>query len=233
MRLPSWIGSSLIAVSFLAFAAWFLALANTNLLPDPIAIHWGLSLKADGFTSLVGYQAFTFGFLGILAAGALGVRILLKEYPILSRIIGFVFAGVYWLLLLIISSATFIQISRADARSSVFPIEIVIAILLVIPFSIWVFLDFPKISVGEKLAVSLRGIKVLEIEFSDIESVRLDEIFPKQYGGIGLRVWGKKIAFIPSKGEALILKLKSGEEVAIRVSHGDETLATVSAKTNN
>lgn len=224
--------ASLVPVSYLLFVAWNLFLVDSNLLPNPVAIHWGVTLEPDGFATLSQYLAISFGIPGVLALLYFSLSVWLRSLPLVRKLIGLATAGVYWLLLAILISATAIQISLVDSRDSSFPIAMIAIILLLIPISLWLFLAFPEIELGPQLKIKLRGIKILDVDYSQIKALRIANISPSSYGGLGLRVWGKKVAFVPSKGQALIVSLKSGEELAIRVNSGDEILTALATKTN-
>ena len=225
--------ASLIPVSYFLFATWISFLVNSNLLPDPVAIHWGITLQPDGFATLGQYLAINLGILGLLVLAYLSLKFWLRGLPLVNKLVGLVTAGVYWLLIAILIAATVIQIAVTDARASSFPIAMIAVILLLIPISLWLFLAFPEIDLGNKLRVKLRGLEIVEVDYSQIQSFKVENISPWYFGGFGLRIRGKKIAFVPSKGRALILTLRSSEELAIRIDSGDEILAALSAKTKN
>ena len=233
MNLRAWIKASLIPVSYFLFAAWIIFLVNSNLLPDPVAIHWGITLQPDGFATLSQYLTINLGILGFLVLANLSLKVWLRELPLVNKLVGLATAGIYWLLIAILIAATVIQVAVTDARASSFPVAMIAIILLLIPISLWLFLAFPEIDLDNKLKVKLRGLKIVEVDYSKIQSFRIENISPWYFGGFGLRIRGKKIAFVPSKGKALILTLRSGEELAIRIDSGDEILAALSAKTKN
>lgn len=227
MKLPNWLSTLLIPTSFLAFLLWIWVLVSTQALPDPVAIHWGISLEPDGFIPASQYLVLNSSILGSAVLLYLGFALWTKRMKLLRRFIGFTFAGVYWMLFLIMFTATAIQISASDAAAVRFPVAALAVLLLLIPGSIWVFLAFPTLEIGSSISVRLRGIKFLDLQFSEIASASLENIYARQYGGLGIRFRGKRIAFIPSKGEALVLKLQTGEEVAIRVRSGQGILSQI------
>lgn len=221
---------ALIPISFLAFVVWVNYLASSDLLPDPVVIHWGISLEPDGFVPRSDYLYFSSVMLGIFAFVYLAIKIFVRRLELLNRFLGTVAAGVYFLVLGILFIATSIQISSSDSAETRFPLLAIGLLLLLIPSSLWIFLAFPKIELGEKLVVRLRGFAFLELDYSKIQTARLGEIRARDFGGLGLRISGNKIAFIPSKGPALLIQLTSGEEVAIRVHSGEELLAKIMGK---
>ena len=85
----------------------------------------------------------------------------------------------------------------------------------------------PKIEVGNALTVYLRGIPMFRVDYGDIESVRKTEASWKSYGGLGLRVSGKKVAFLPSSGEVIELVTRKGETVLVRTDNADQELSEI------
>ena len=230
MKVPNWLTTSLIPVSYLAFLFWIWVLVSTQALPDPVAIHWGISLEPDGFIPASQYLVLNSSVLGSAVILYLGFALWTKRMKLLRKFIGFTLAGIYWMLFLIMFTATAIQISASDATAVRLPITAFVALLILIPASIWLFLAFPKLEVSDSISVRLRGIKFLDLNFSEIASASLETIYARQYGGLGIRIRGKRIAFIPSKGQALVLKLQTGEEVAIRVRSGQAILSQITPK---
>ena len=85
----------------------------------------------------------------------------------------------------------------------------------------------PRIEVGENLTVYLRGIPMFRSEYSEIVSIRKTEANWKSYGGLGLRISGKRVAFLPTSGEVLEVKTSRGETVIIRTDNADSELADI------
>ena len=115
------------------------------------------------------------------------------------------------------------QIGLVDARDSVleFPLLVVltpVAVLLIL------FMAKPRIEFGESLTVYLRGIPMFRVEYSEIESANKSEASWKSFGGLGLRVSGKKVAFLPNSGEVIEIVTRRGETVLVRTDRADEEL---------
>lgn len=217
-------------ITYLLLNLWIWYLAASGELPEPMAIHWGFSLSPDGFTSVIGYQIVVAITLGSVIALYFISLASLKRKPILRKFLGNVLSAVYLMIFSIMFVGTFIQISVGDSREANFPAGVFLLLLLLVSAAIWIFLAFPEIELSDKIRIKLRGFSFLALDFEDVESVGFEVIRPVSFGGWGLRVRGSRIAFIPSKGEAVILKLKSGEEVAIRVKNGTSSLEAIQAR---
>jgi len=118
------------------------------------------------------------------------------------------------------------QIGLLDARDSVleFPFLVVfapVAVLLIL------FLAKPRLEVGSSLTVYLRGIPMFRAEYSQLDSVAKSTASWKSYGGLGLRVSGKKVAFLPNSGEVIELVTKRGETVVVRTDNADQELKEI------
>jgi hypothetical protein len=118
------------------------------------------------------------------------------------------------------------QIGLMDARDSVleFPFLVVLAPVAVL---LILFMAKPRIDVGESLTVYLRGIPMFRAEYSDIESARKSVATWKSFGGFGLRVSGKKVAFLPNSGEVIEIVTRKGETVLVRTDSADEELREI------
>jgi hypothetical protein len=218
---------SLIPVAAFAwYYAWVNSLAAEGLLPDPVATHWGLDGQADGFSSLS--EQMFFAGAAFLIPGAIWALVLL--YPkipstiriVLMMVVAVLFATMAGIQIEAIRS----QIGLLDARDSVleFPFLVVfapVAVLLIL------FLAKPRLEVGSSLTVYLRGIPMFRTEYSQLESVAKSTASWKSYGGLGLRVSGKKVAFLPSSGEVIELVTNRGETVVVRTDNADQELKEI------
>jgi hypothetical protein len=95
-------------------------------------------------------------------------------------------------------------------------------LLILIPFSLWLSLAFPSIELGNELVVRLRGIKILSVPLREIQAVETTSMSAWNFGGLGIRVSGKTLAFIPNKGEGVVFSLHSGEKIAVRSQQASE-----------
>ena len=212
----------LIPGSAAVFLGWVAFLISSAGLPDPVAIHWGITGKADGFVSRSDY-------LFVVAPAILipwGLQalfyFLLKKTPVIRKFIGAVLSSIYWMLFVIMLSATATQIGASTAAQSSFPMSLIMFLLILIPFSLWLSLAFPSIELGNELVVRLRGIKILSVPLREIQAVETTSMSAWNFGGLGIRVSGKTLAFIPNKGEGVVFSLHSGEKIAVRSQQASE-----------
>jgi hypothetical protein len=220
----------LIPGSAAIFLGWVLFLISSGALPDPVAIHWGLTGQADGFISRNDYL--------LVVAPAILIPWLLHvlfyaiqhKAPLIRKFTGAVLSIIYWMLFVIMFSATASQVGTSSAAPSSFPISLIVFLLILIPASLWFSLAFPSIELETELVVRLRGIKVLTVPWNEIKAVDKTSMTPWNFGGLGIRVSGKTLAFIPSKGEGVVFSLISGEKVAVRSKQAAEVSASALAK---
>jgi hypothetical protein len=64
----------------------------------------------------------------------------------------------------------------------------------------------------------------------DVQTVETASMSSWSFGGLGIRVSGKTLAFIPSKGEGVVFSLRSGEKVAVRSKQAAEVATAAQAK---
>jgi hypothetical protein len=217
-------------VSAVVFLGWVYFLISSSTLPDPVAIHWGITGQADGFVSRDSYLFVVAPAVLIPWVLQTLFYMLQKKSPLIQKFIGAVLSIIFWMLFAIMLSATATQIGTSSAAQSSFPISLIVFLLVLIPFSLWFSLAFPSIELGNDLVVKLRGIKVLSIPMKDIQDVETTAMTPWNFGGLGLRVSGKTLAFIPSKGEGVVFGLRSGEKVAVRSNQASEVATSALSK---
>ena len=212
------------------FLGWVWFLISSAALPDPVAIHWGLSSQADGFVALDSYLLVVAP--AILIPWVLQVLffVLQKNVPLIRKFIVAVLSFIYWMLFVIMFSATASQVGLVDSALSTFPVSLMAFLLILIPISIWFSLAFPSIEIGNELVVRLLGIKVLSIPMKDVIAVESASMSSWNFGGLGIRVSGKTLAFIPSKGEGVVFSLKTGEKIAVRSKQASDVLTLALAK---
>jgi hypothetical protein len=156
--------------------------------------------------------------------------LLQKKLPLIREFVGAVLSLIYWMLFVIMSSATAIQVGGQDATQVSFPVFLLASLLILIPFSLWFSLAFPSIELGNELVVRLRGIKVLSVPMKDVQAVETASMSSWNFGGLGIRVSGKTFAFIPSKGEGVVFSLRSGEKIAVRSKQASEVAIAAQAR---
>lgn len=205
----------LVPIAIFSFQLWFSNLANSRSIPDPIAIHWGIDFRPDGFIAIE-----TFLFVVLSSQLLLWIGILWAGYLIranyLRKFLTLFFSLLFWLTSTLFALGTLTQLGSESAKAAGFPMAIFLVVAFLIPFSLWVFLAKPEIDISNLLVIRLRNFKMLEIPLNEIVSVSIVDVEPRSFGGYGLRIRGNRIGFIPSKGKALVLNLVSGEEITIR-----------------
>ena len=212
------------------FLGWVWFLISSAALPDPVAIHWGLSGQADGFVALDSYLLVVAPAILIPWVLQVLFYVLQKNVPLIRKFITAVLSFIYWMLFVIMFSATASQVGLVDSALSTFPVSLMAFLLILIPISLWFSLAFPSIELGNELVVRLRGIKVLSIPMKDVIAVETASMSAWNFGGLGIRVSGKTLAFIPSKGEGVVFSLKTGEKIAVRSKQASEVLILALAK---
>lgn len=220
----------LIPASAALFLSWVWFLIGSGGLPDPVAIHWGLSGQADGFLARDSYLLVVAPAILIPLMLQVLFYVLQKNVPLIRRFVAVVLSIVYWMLLLIMFFATISQVGLLDAGQSTFPVLLLAVLLILIPVSLWFSLAFPSIEIGTELVVRLRGIKVLSVPMRDVLGVETVSMSSWNFGGLGIRVSGKTLAFIPSRGEGVVFSLKTGEKIAVRSKQASEVLTLALAK---
>jgi hypothetical protein len=220
----------LIPASAALFLSWVWFLIGSGGLPDPVAIHWGLSGQADGFLARDSYLLVVAPAILIPLMLQVLFYVLQKNVPLIRRFVAVVLSIIYWMLLLIMFFATISQVGLLDAGQSTFPVLLLAVLLIMIPVSLWFSLAFPSIEIGTELVVRLRGIKVLSVPMQDVLGVETASMSSWNFGGLGIRVSGKTLAFIPSKGAGVVFSLKTGEKIAVRSKQASELLTLALAK---
>ena len=220
----------LIPASAALFLSWVWFLIGSGGLPDPVAIHWGLSGQADGFLARDSYLLVVAPAILIPLMLQVLFYVLQKNVPLIRRFVAVVLSMIYWMLLLIMFFATISQVGLLDAGQSTFPVLLLAVLLIMIPVSLWFSLAFPSIEIGTELVVRLRGIKVLSVPMRDVLGVETVSMSSWNFGGLGIRVSGKTLAFIPSKGEGVVFSLHTGEKIAVRSKQASEVLKLALAK---
>ena len=220
----------LIPASAALFLGWVSFLIASGALPDPVAIHWGISGQADGFISRDSYLIVVAPAILIPLALQILFHWLQRKSPLIRKFMTAVFSIIYWMLFVIMFFATASQAGSLDSAQSSFPISMIVFLLVLIPMSLWFSLAFPSIEIGNDLVVRLRGIKVVSIPMKDVHAVETALMNSWNFGGLGIRVSGRTIAFIPSKGEGVVFSLHTGEKIAIRSKQASEVSKLALAK---
>ena len=220
----------LIPASAALFLGWVLFLIASGALPEPVAIHWGITGQADGFISRDSYLVVVAPAILIPIALQVLFHWLQRKSPLIRKFMTAVFSIIYWMLFVIMFSATTTQVGSLDSSQSSFPASMIVLLLVLIPLSLWFSLAFPSIEIGNELVVRLRGITVLRVPTKDVQTVETASMNAWNYGGLGIRVSGRTLAFIPSKGEGVVFSLHTGEKIAVRSKQASEVSKLVVAK---
>jgi hypothetical protein len=220
----------LIPLSAALFIGWVSFLIASGALPDPVAIHWGITGQADGFISRDSYLLVVAPAILIPLALQVLFHWLQRKSPLIRKFMTAVFSIIYWMIFAIMASATATQVGSLDSAQSSFPVSMIVFLLVLIPLSLWFSLAFPSIEIGNELVVRLRGITVLRVPTKDVKTVETASMNAWNFGGLGIRVSGKTLAFIPSKGEGVVFSLHTGEKIAVRSKQASEVLKLALAK---
>jgi len=220
----------LIPASAALFLGWVWFLTSSGSLPDPVAIHWGLSGQADGFLARDSYMLVVAPTILIPLVLQVLFYVLQRNLPLIQKFVAVVLSVIYWMLFVIMFFATISQVGLLDAAQSNFPVLLIAVLLILIPISLWFSLAFPSMEIGTELTVRLRGIKVLSVPMKEVLGVETTSMSSWNFGGLGIRVSGKTLAFIPSKGEGVVFSLKTGEKIAVRSKQASEVLTRALAK---
>jgi uncharacterized membrane protein YhaH (DUF805 family) len=212
----------------LAQYLFFRVLISSGELPDPLAIHWGLSGEPDGFSNPSDFlRGITIAYLVILLLMAI-VGFTLKRRLLGALLCGFL---VFFLILLatIFSSSMLVQVGkRADEVSVSLWVWV---LLILIPVGlIFALLTTPQVLLGEDLRVQLLGFTFLRLKFSELTGVSEIEIRARDYGGLGVRYANKTLAFIPRAGRGVLVTTSFGESLAIRSNSPELLIPAISAR---
>ena len=164
------------------FLGWVWFLISSAALPDPVAIHWGLSGQADGFVALDSYLLVVVPAILIPWVLQVLFYVLQKNVPLIRKFITAVLSFIYWMLFVILFSATASQVGLLDSAQSTFPVSLMVFLLILIPISLWFSLAFPSIEIGNELVVRLRGITVLRVPTKDVQTVETASMNAWNYG---------------------------------------------------
>jgi hypothetical protein len=216
-------------VGVVLYNLWVLWLESENLLPDPLATHWGVDGVADGFSDVAGHLVWANFALLIFSALIVWVEVQRKIHKSVQRllvaIIGYFTLFIFGLMI----SVVWIQIGLSDASQVRFGAEVIwflLPVLALIPL----MLSMPKVVIGRDFQVRLWGITFLKLSFGEITSVSERFIRPSDFGGWGLRMGRDSVAFIPSKGPALEILTSSGQVILVRSNQVENLIAAVRAR---
>ena len=192
------------------------ALDVAGQLPNPMAIHWGITMQPDGFVS-VGDFALTLLIVQLVLWLPLVVADIWPKSKVRIRnLVMLVFGIVFWLVSAILGVSLFIQIGATDAAAVDFPWPLFAVLFLSIPFLLIFLLSMPEVVVGKNVQIRLRGLTIMSFDPEEIVSASVGVVSAREFGGWGIRATTRKIGFVPSKGPAVKLNLQDGTEVSVR-----------------
>ena len=216
--------SSLISFPLLASVVFILlALVIRDRLPDPLAIHFGISGQADGYLSF--WPSVITNAALIATPAFVGVFFARKGYP--KRLRGIFFwlpLSLTGLFFAISSYLLLIQIDLEVAEVARIDANFLLLVLLPVIFLVLLLLRMPIIEVGDTyLDIKSLGISMVKISLDQIASVSITNVRARDFGGWGLRVnLLGEIAFLPSSGAAIAIEKRSGEKILIRTDSPEQ-----------
>ena len=207
------------------------AIALRDRLPDPLAIHFGISGTADGFmgfwpavllnASLIlipAMIALLFG-RGLRDKGLTGIFLWL---PIGFTALFFMISA--YLLIIQLD----LQAGEVASLNANFFLLLFLPLIVLLPL----LLTKPKVDVGEdQLTISSLGIPLARVPFLDVEQVGIEELKASEFGCWGLRMnLAGDVAFLPSSGPALAVTRRHGNKILIRSDEAEKLKSQIERK---
>lgn len=196
-------------------------------LPNPMAIHWGITMQPDGFVSVSDFALTVLILQLALWLPSLAADIWPKSKIRIRNLVILVFGIVFWLVTAILCVSLFIQVGATDAAAVDFPWPISAVLLLSILFLLGFLLSMPEVLVGESVQIRLRGLTIMSFDPEEIVSASVGVVSAREFGGWGIRLTTRKIGFVPSKGPAVKIYLQDGTEVSIRSKDPKAIVASI------
>lgn len=191
-------------------------LDSTGQLPNPMAIHWGITMQPDGFVSIGGF-ALTFLVIQLVIwIPSFVLSIWVSAKVRIKNLLLLVAGIVFWLISGIVAISLLIQVGVSDATDVRFPFPVFASLIVFAPLLLIFILAMPEVVVGENIEIKLRGYTVMSFPPAEVVGVSEAVASARDFGGWGVRLTLRKIGFIPSSGPAVKLILKDGTEVFIR-----------------
>ena len=228
MNRVMWVLFPWLAIAIYAFGVLYID--SLELLPDPIASHWGPNGVADGFESVGTFVLFSSIGMGLVAAIWNLVVFNGKLHRGIRKLLALVTGAVFLFVLALFGCSVAFQVGLEDAVGSSWPAWLWFLWVPMLFALFWMLFSMPSIVVSRDLAIKLRSFTVLRLEFSDIASVVVTEARARDFGGLGLRFSKGRLAFIPSSGPAVLIKTKSNGTILVRSKNAEIAAAAISAK---
>ena len=191
-------------------------LASAGSLPDPIAIHWGITMQPDGFVSISEFALTALIVQLLIWAPSVALSVWANAKVRIKKLLLLVVGIFFWVITGIITTSALIQVGASDAAAISFPLPVFAFLMLSVPVLLIFFLAMPEIVVGEQVDVKLRGFSFMSFPPEEIVSAAVGAVSAREFGGWGVRLTTRKIGFVPSKGPAVKIYLQDGTEVSIR-----------------
>jgi hypothetical protein len=223
-RLNTWLVPPL-AVAGLQALIYSLDFAGQ--LPNPMAIHWGITMQPDGFVSVSDFALTVLILQLAIWLPSLAADIWPKSKIRIRNLVILVFGIVFWLVTAILCVSLFIQVGATDAAAVDFPWPVFAVLLLSILFLLGFLLSMPEVVVGENVQIRLRGLTIMRFDPEEIVSASVGVVSAREFGGWGIRLTTRKIGFVPSKGPAVKIYLQDGTEVSIRSKDPKAIVASI------
>ena len=196
-------------------------------LPNPMAIHWGITMQPDGFVSVSDFALTVLILQLAIWLPSLAADIWPKSKIRIRNLVILVFGIVFWLLTAILCVSLFIQVGATDVTAVDFPWPVFAFLLLSILFLLGFLLSMPEVLVGENVQIRLRGLTIMSFDSEEIVSASVGVVSAREFGGWGIRLTTRKIGFVPSKGPAVKIYLQDGTEVSIRSKEPKAIVASI------
>lgn len=223
-RLNTWLVPAL-AIAGLQVLIYSLDFAGQ--LPNPMAIHWGITMQPDGFVSVSDFALTVLIVQLALWLPSIAADIWPKSKIRIRNLVILVFGIVFWLVTAILCVSLFIQVGATDSAAVYFPWPVFVVILLAVPVLLGFLLSMPEVVVGKDVQVRLRGLNIMSFDPEEIVSASVGVVSAREFGGWGIRLTTRKIGFVPSKGAAVKIQLQDGTEVSIRSKDPKAIVASI------
>jgi hypothetical protein len=223
-RLNTWLVPPL-AIAGLQVLIYSLHFAGQ--LPNPMAIHWGITMQPDGFASVSDFALTVLIAQLALWLPSIAADIWPKSKIRIRNLVILVFGIVFWLVTAILCVSLFIQVGATDAAAVDFPWPVFVVIVLAVPVLLGFLLSMPEVVVGKDVQVRLRGLTIMSFDPEEIVSASVGVVSAREFGGWGIRLTTRKIGFVPSKGPAVKIYLQDGTKVSIRSKDPKAIVASI------
>ena len=212
-RLNIWLVPPLAIAGLQVLIFWLDAAGQ---LPNPMAIHWGITMQPDGFVTVSEFALSVLILQLVLWLPLLLADVWPKSKTRIRNLVVLVLGIVFWLVTTILCVSLLIQVGATDAAAVDFPWLVFVVIVLAVPVLLGFLLSMPEVAVGKDVQVRLRGLNIMSFGPEEIVSASVGVVSAREFGGWGIRLTTRKIGFVPSKGPAVKLNLQDGTEVSIR-----------------